>query len=120
MVVELIPRKFSIPWTSNPSGSATVAVPNVFGTINRIATVPGTGASQPTDQYDLTLTDEHGIDVMAAKGANQSATASGSFIGTIPGPSGFSEFPFTVRGGLTLNVTNAGVSKSGTVYVYIL
>lgn len=113
--------RIDIAWTSDSGGNATVATSAVTGTIRRVTFVPGTAGSQPTNAYDVTLTDEHGLDVLAGQGANLSNAANAHVAPGVPLKDGTttSVVQPAVDGLLTLNVTNAGNAKSGTVVVYL-
>jgi len=80
-----------------------------------VVTNPGTTA--PTDNYDITLTDEDGIDIMGGQLANRDTADSESAvpkIGTVYGCR-------PIDGTITLNITNNSVnSATGTVKVWIL
>ena len=110
-------RKITWAWTSAADGSAggsggggrtTVAFD---GILQRLVTVPGAAGAAPTALYDLTITDEDGVDVLLGAGANRSASATeqvaASSLGVVAGDR------------LTLTVAAAGDSKSGTVHLYI-
>jgi hypothetical protein len=76
-------------------------------------TSPDTTA--PTAAYDITVTDVNNTDVMGGKLADRSATLSeqvSPYIGALYGKR-------PVSGALTLNVSNAGDAKSGTVILYL-
>src|SRR6478735_9624325 len=66
----------SCAWTSDGSGNQTQAI-QVNGVILRVVTDPG--ATAPTDNYDVTLVDDYGLDLFAAQGMNRDATASEHF-----------------------------------------
>ena len=101
-----------VSWTSHTDGTADGTVNGINGTILRVVTNPG--AAAPTDGYDVTLTDEDGIDVLAGLGADRD-TANSENIVPLDVTSGL---PFVVAGALTLSVTNAGSQKNGTVSIY--
>lgn len=108
-------------WLSDASGNATL--PSwlaVSGQIERVVFIPSSSVA-PTSLYDVTLTDEDGVDVLAGQGANLSATLKSSVKPGIPLKDGTttSTVPTVVDGILTLNVSNAGDSKGGTVLVYV-
>jgi hypothetical protein len=113
--------RVDIAWTSAADGTATVATDPVRGHIRRVTFVPGTAGSQPTDLYDLTLTDEHSINVLGGQGANLSNAANSHVAPGVPLKDGTTTHvvPPFVEGVLTLNVTNAGNAKSGAVILYI-
>ncbi len=112
--------KHTFDWVSDGSGNATLAstVP-VSGVIHRVVFDPGSPA--PTASYDVTLTDENGVDVLAGQGADLSATASSAVCPGVPLKDGttVNVAPTTVDGILTLNVTNAGSGGAGKVIVYV-
>ena len=113
--------KHTFTWTSAADGTATVASDQaVSGQILRVVIIPSASAA-PTTLYDLTLTDPNSVDVLAGQGANMSATAT---LSTCPGTplkdgTTTSVIPMVVDGILTLNVTNAGDTKAGTVILYV-
>ncbi len=113
--------KHTFDWLSDGAGIATVlsGLP-VTGKIQRVVFVPSASAV-PTTLYDVTMTDENGIDVLAGQGANLSETTASSVCpgtalkdGTTVGV-----VQTVVDGILTLNVTNAGASKAGQVILYV-
>jgi hypothetical protein len=113
--------KHTFDWLSDGAGIATVlsGLP-VTGKIQRVVFVPSASAV-PTTLYDVTMTDENGIDVLAGHGANLSETTASSVCpgtalkdGTTVGV-----VQTVVDGILTLNVTNAGASKAGQVILYV-
>jgi len=113
--------KHTFAWVSAADGSATL--PSglaVSGQIQRVVTVPSATAA-PTTLYDVTLTDANGIDVLAGQGANLSATVAASVCPGMPLKDGTTVgiVPVLVDGILTLNVTNAGDTKAGSVIVYV-
>lgn len=113
--------KHTFAWTSAADGSATVASSiAVSGKIERVAFVPSASVA-PTNLYDLTLTDSDGFDCLAGQGANLSDTAKSHVCPGLPLKDGTTtaDYPITVDSVLTLNVTNAGDSKAGTVIVYV-
>ena len=112
--------KHTFTWTSAADGTATVASTQVIsGEILRVVIDPG--AAAPTTLYDMTLTDSDSVDVLAAQGANLSATVTLNICPGTPLKDGTttSVVPMIVDSILTLNITNAGDSKNGTVVVYV-
>lgn len=101
--------KYSMAWTaSNPGGAVSAnAVTVKGGSLYALEIVPGTAGDQPTDQYDLTLLDDQGVDVLNGAGANLSNSA-GSIIVFDP------PLPFA-PGTLTPTIANAGNGKKGTL-----
>lgn len=113
--------KHTFAWVSNSSGNATLSSGiAISGEIQRVVFVPSAAAS-PTALYDVTLTDEDGIDVFAGQGENLSATVALSVCPGTPFKDGTTIFERStvVDSILTLNVSNAGDSKAGKVVVYV-
>lgn len=104
--------KYSLAWTSDASGNVNTN-PQTFrqGVLIQVKYIPNGGGTAPTDLYDVTLTDPNGVDFLAGGGANLSATVS-----TTVHPA----LPLLYDGTVTLDlvVTNAGVSKGGTVNLW--
>src|SRR4051812_9489852 len=67
----------ALAWTSDASGNVSYDF-DFRGTIFRVATKPGTPA--PTDDYDITVTDPAGIDVLKGGGANRDTANSEDFV----------------------------------------
>lgn len=114
-------RKFSINWTSDASGDVSgTQTAYLSGVIARVAFVPGSGGSAPTNLYDVTLLDESGLDVLAGQGANLTTSASAVVPG-VPLKDGTttSVHPCHIDDKLELRVANAGNAKSGTVILYL-
>lgn len=107
--------KVTVPWTSDSSGDYTedIVVPN--GCVLRVVTDPEADTAAPTDNYDLTILDEQGMDVCGGLGADRDTANSEQFVPVIP----TTTFPFAVGGTLTVTIAAAGDSKSGTVVIYI-
>jgi hypothetical protein len=96
--------------TSDAStGAADATTTESFdGAILLVCTDPG--ATAPDDNWDLVLQDDNSVDLLAGQGANRD-TANTEYINS--GMGGLAQST------LTLGVTNAGNSKTLTVYVYI-
>lgn len=103
-------RKVTLAWTSDASGNVSANLTKeLSGNIQRVAFIPGSGGTQPTDLYDIVLLDSDGVDVLAAGGANLSnATKSQSIVDAR-----------AIDGTLELQVSNAGNAKTGTVALYL-
>lgn len=113
------PTRVTFSWTSNASGAVSgTASSRVGGRISRVVFVPGSSGSQPTDLYDVTLLDEHGMDVLAGKGGNLSNAAASQVVPLI-GDGTTTNQTISVNGTLELQVAAAGNAKSGQVHVYL-
>lgn len=57
-------KKILMAWTSTGAGSALGISKKIVGRLLRVVTVPD-GTAVPTDNYDIQITDEEGVDVLA-------------------------------------------------------
>ncbi|MFH9073443.1 hypothetical protein [Streptomyces alboflavus] len=119
-------RKYSLDWTSDASGDVSgnsVTLP--AGTIVAVTFTPDSGGTQPTDQYDVTMTcDQHGVNVLdngagTSIGANLSNAAATHKIAFIGAADTTYIRQWLHGGGYTLVVAAAGSAKGGLVDVYI-
>ncbi len=114
------PNTITIDWTSATAETVTVAIgatyhatnpygssAKLMGFIDRVVTNPGSTA--PTE-YNATLTDVAGVDVMEGTLSGRSATESEQ---VIPPKRTW------IDGELTLNITGAGAEKTGTLTIYM-
>ena len=108
-------KKVTWAWTSAADGSVGAAAvstttTNAYsGKIEMLVTDPG--ATAPTDNWDLVISDEDGTDVLAGAGANRDTANTEQVLAASVG--------IVANDTLTMLVTNAGSGKTGTVYVYI-
>ena len=108
--------KYSIAWLSDASGDVSA---NTFGVkageIIQVGYIPDSGGTQPTDLYDVTMTDENGVDVLTGTGANLSNATS-----TVAVPAVSTYFRRTLEAGdLTPVVAAAGNAKGGTIVLLV-
>lgn len=106
-------EKISVAWTCDASGNATGTIENMYGFIIKAVTDPTDG---PTDNYDITLIDENGMDALGDALLNRDTTTTEQ---AYPGVTNAS-VPVFVCGDHTFTVANAGVSKSGSCVFYML
>jgi len=104
-------KRVYFAWTSDSSGDATGTTTNTFdGDLIGFATDPD-GTAAPTDDYDVTLTDANGFDLLMGNGANRDTAdieyVAGTSLGAVSGSK------------LTLTVANAGDTKKGVAVVWI-
>lgn len=103
-------------WIANSSGTVTsdASDEGFEGYVNKVVTDPGPTA--PTDDYDITLTDEDGVDVMGGQLDNRDTANSEQAMPKVGSAYGNS----WVSGTLTLNISNNSVDGGqGEVKVYI-
>lgn len=102
--------KYTVAWTSTAGGAVSG---NAFqirrGELVQVKVIPGSGGTQPTDLYDLTIEDADGVDLLAGAAANLSNSESAIFIWPL------SYLDNTVD----VVIANAGSAKTGTVILWI-
>jgi hypothetical protein len=117
-------RKVLIDWTSdNATGAVSASSRKICGRLVKAVTDPGSAA--PTANYDIALTDDEGVDLLAAcqstlADRHTANTEQVYFLvkdaaGT---PLAQSLHPL-VCDTITVSVTNAGNSKTGQIILYI-
>ena len=105
-------KKILFDWISDASGDADAQTTKAYnGKILAVVTDPD-DTDAPTDNYDVTVTDQDGIDVLNGAGANRDTAnteqvTDESLLGVV------------ANDRLTVNVSNAGNANAGKVYVYI-
>jgi hypothetical protein len=116
-------KKVIVDWTSDDTtGAVTGTTKKIVGTLIKGVTDPG--AAAPSANYDIDITDEEGVNVLAAcqSGLGNRHTADSEQVyflvldaaGT---PLAQSIHP-VVCDALTIAVTNAGNSKTGQLVLY--
>lgn len=113
-------EKISAAWTSESDGSQTQSIP-IGGAIVRVVTNPG--ATAPTDDYDLTLVDEDGLDLFMGLGANRDTANTEQFCPGLAPKDGVitaaAAIPIVYIGNATITLANAGSAKIGVVVIYV-
>jgi len=105
-------KKIVWSWTSDAAGLASETTVNAFdGVLLGLTTIPAPGGAAPTDDYDVAVTDSAGHDVLLGAGANRDTANTEHVTGA--SLAGVAASP------LTLTVTNAGNTKTGTVILYV-
>jgi len=112
--------KVTLDWTSDASGdvSGTHTV-YLSGQIERVCFIPDSGGTQPTDQYDVTLEDDNGLDVLQGLGANLSNATATDVVPVVTDGNAGNASPTAIDDKLELKVANAGNAKGGKVILYI-
>ena len=104
-------KKIKWTWTSDTSGDAAGATTTEAynGKIQGLTTVPST--TTPTDNYDVEILDEDGVDVLMGGGADRDQTTTEYVLATSLGA--------VANDKMYLSVSNAGDTKAGAVYLYL-
>lgn len=104
-------KRIVFTWTSSAGGAAdgTTVFAAFDGKLVGFTTDPG--ATAPTDNYDITIVDADGYDVLLGQGTDRDTAntehVATDLLGAVAGSS------------LTLHVTNAGATKQGVVILWI-
>lgn len=107
-------KKIKFSWTSGDgaeAGTASGQTSEAYsGKILGLATVPD-GVAAPTDNYDITVTDEDSMDVLMGGGADRDTADTEYVLSASLGA--------VANDKLTINIAAAGTSKKGIAYLYI-
>lgn len=115
--------KYTCAWTSTAGGAVSG---NPFdirkGCIMQVKFVPGTGGTQPTNNYTVALNDTDGVDVFAGIGSGTNLSNASAKI-AVPyfGLSATLSYSLYFHDGseqVDLVVAAAGAAKTGTVYIW--
>lgn len=106
-----------LAWTTVATGAFTSTDTNYTGEgfLYMVETDPD-GTAAPTDDYDITLTNANGVDIMGGALANRDTANTEIVMPLLNG--NYTAIPFI--GTLTLAITNAGANKSGKVRLYLI
>lgn len=108
--------RYDIDWLSDASGDVTE---NTFavksGELVEVRFTPDGGGTQPSDAYDVTITDADGTDILAGTGADLSNAAASAVVPVI---STYFRRHLTA-GVLTPTVDNAGAAKGGNIVLLV-
>lgn len=110
-------------WLSDSSGAAEISLDGIvhgriFGILDRVVTRPG--AAAPTDNYDVTLVDRWGVDLLGGVCVNRdTANVETALVWNASAPQTWLE---AVAPGspLRLLVQNAGSGKAGEIGLYVM
>jgi len=108
--------KYSVAWLSDASGVVSANTFNVIaGELQQVTFIPDSGGTQPSDLYDMTLTDADGVDILSGGGANLSNATTTKIVPAIS-----TYFRRTLAAGAyTPVLANAGNAKGGTVVLLV-
>lgn len=111
--------------TDDSAGTATVTTKNISGELIKIVTDPGSAA--PTDNWDVILTDDEGVDLsihmddvaIAALIARDTANTEETYLPLedTAGTARIGLWP-VICGPLTVSLANAGNAKTAQVIIY--
>lgn len=108
--------RYELAWTSTAGGAVSGNALTVAGRLMQVKFVPNTGATQPTDLYDVTLVDQDSADMLTVDGVAYGANLSNA----TPKVLLFNPPVVLETGGtLDLVVANAGNAKTGTVILWV-
>lgn len=103
-------HKIRWAWTSSAGGAADLISAGTYAAdVIALVTDPD-GDAAPTDDYDITITDTEGYDVMQGAGANRDTANTETAVPTAAS---------VAFGQLTINVSNAGNAKAGVAILYL-
>jgi hypothetical protein len=100
-----------VAWTADTNGDAAETITGFDGRVWRVVTVPGAGGLAPTDDYDVTIVDTDGLDILGGAGADRdTSNAEAMDLSSVA--------PLVHFGDLVVTVAAAGSENAGTVKVY--
>lgn len=100
-------------WTSSAGGAVSANAKVVpYGRVIRFDTDPDAGALAPDDNYDATLVDTSGVDVLQGQGANRDTANVESVLFSVP-------MWHDGQRTLDLAIASAGAANSGVLVVWI-
>ena len=105
------PRVVVVDWIGDSVDGTVpdIAVPEMFGKLVRVATIPG--ADVAPDAYDIAIKDSDGIDLLAGEGSGRSATDPGHLLFA---------YPPAVNSTLTIAIANQDSPRAtGKIKLYI-
>lgn len=111
--------RLTVNWTSDGSGDVSEAISEnnmkVLKGKNLAHFTTNPGATAPTDNYDLTLLDAYGIDVLGGEGADRDTANSEQ---SLPALKSGTYGDRIIDTALTFTIANAGDTKQGAAIFY--
>lgn len=105
-------KKIKFVWVSAADGTASGTTTESYsGEIIRLVTIPGALALAPSDNYGVKVNDEDGTDVLMSAGQLRDTANTEQVLASSLG--------CVANDKLSLAITAAGDSKSGTVIIYV-
>lgn len=102
-------RAFKFTGTSSAGGALTVGITNLYGLLVDVKTNPAAAGDAPTDDWDMTLLDEFGLDAFATLGTNRDTADSEHFAPFLGDGTNF--IPMPLSGTYTHTCTNMGAAN---------
>lgn len=109
-------KKIKWQWTAHTDGKVAKTTANAVttkaynGELVRLITIPD-GTTAPTDNYDIKIYDDDGVDILVGAGADRDTANTEQVLATSLG--------VVANDKLTLEVENAGSGGKGTVILYV-
>lgn len=105
--------RIQFDWVSHTDGVVTgVATSKAYtGKVIALITDPSGGGTAPTDDYDITVTDSSGYDVLAGAGVDRDTATTETVLSASLGA--------VFKSTLTFAAANAGSGKAGTAVLLI-
>jgi hypothetical protein len=104
-------RKVKAVLVSAADGSASGFTPTtVTGEVMRFVAIPDGGGTQPTNLWDVTLTDDDGYDIITGQGANLSNAAPTTVVDSMGA---------ICNDRVHVTAANMGDTKGATLYLYV-
>lgn len=108
--------EYTVAWTSTAGGAVSANTFSVQrGRLRQVQFIPGTGGTQPTDLYDVTLVETNSVDLLndgtTAQGGNLSNATSKILT--------FANGYYSKGVSLDVVVANAGNAKTGSVVIVV-
>lgn len=109
-------KKITFTWVSDDTtgGVSGVTTFSVSGKLFRITTIPGAGGVAPDPNYDITLKDSDGVDILQGLGVDRHTSNTQD----VPLVYLATSIPPVSKGLLTFAVVNAGNSNEGVAIIY--
>lgn len=103
-------------WVSDATGDSTGTTKVLSGQILRLIANPSESAT-PTDNYDVVITDEDGLDITAGLGTNLDETVETQTVPCVTNGTAGNMAPIAFNSTLTCTVSAAGDTKAGTITI---
>jgi len=112
-------QKYSFDFLSDDAaGTASASTTRLNGVIGRVCFESDAGGTQPDDNWDVTLTDDTGFDILVGAGANVDRSATQCIVPMIQDSDGTNQSVVLIDDIIDLAVSNAGNAKGGIVHIY--